>query len=87
MEDVGASLLVSRAGIFCRARGELTMSSQSREGPWLDLLVMTSTMWFRGTFPRLRVDSLMQLSWKWLIPIALVNVMLVSALVLALPGF
>jgi NADH-quinone oxidoreductase subunit H len=50
-------------------------------------LVMTSTMWFRGTFPRLRVDSLMGLSWKWLIPIALVNVMLVSALVLALPGF
>ena len=57
---------------------------------WLAIkiaLVMTSTMWFRGTFPRLRVDSLMQLSWKWLIPIALVNVMLVSALVLALPGF
>jgi NADH-quinone oxidoreductase subunit H len=50
-------------------------------------LVMTSTMWFRGTFPRLRVDSLMGLSWKWLIPIALVNVMFVSALVLALPGF
>jgi len=50
-------------------------------------LVMTSTMWVRGAFPRLRVDSLMGLSWKWLIPIALVNVMLVSALVLALPGF
>jgi len=47
--------------------------------------VMTSTMWFRGTFPRLRVDSVMALSWKWLIPIALVNVMAVSALALALP--
>ena len=30
--------------IFCRARGVLTMSSQSRDGPRLDLLVMTSTM-------------------------------------------
>jgi NADH-quinone oxidoreductase subunit H len=49
--------------------------------------VMTMTMWFRGTFPRLRVDSLMGLSWKWLIPIALVNVMAVSALIILVPGF
>ena len=47
---------------------------------------MTMTMWFRGTFPRLRVDSLMGLSWKWLLPIALANIMLVSAAVLLLPG-
>jgi len=48
--------------------------------------VMTMTMWFRGTFPRLRVDSVMGLSWKWLLPIALGNIMLVSALVLLFPG-
>jgi NADH-quinone oxidoreductase subunit H len=57
---------------------------------WLFLkiaLVMTTTMWFRGTFPRLRVDSLTALSWKWLIPFALANVMGVSALVLLVPGF
>lgn len=48
--------------------------------------VMTLTMWFRGTFPRLRVDSLMQMSWKWLIPAALVNIMAVTALALWLPG-
>jgi NADH-quinone oxidoreductase subunit H len=56
---------------------------------WLAIkiaLVMSSTMWFRGTFPRLRVDSLMGLSWKWLIPAALVNIMAVTALALALPG-
>jgi NADH-quinone oxidoreductase subunit H len=47
--------------------------------------VMTSTMWIRGTFPRLRVDSLMALSWKWLIPVSLANIMAVSALVLLLP--
>lgn len=46
--------------------------------------LMTVTMWFRGTFPRLRVDSLMSLSWKWLVPAALFNIMLVSALAIAL---
>ncbi|HEY5506242.1 MAG TPA: NADH-quinone oxidoreductase subunit NuoH [Coriobacteriia bacterium] len=55
---------------------------------WLVLkivAVMTSTMWIRGTFPRLRIDSLMALAWKWTIPIALANIMVVSALALLLP--
>jgi len=57
---------------------------------WLALktaLLMTSTMWFRGTFPRLRVDTLTELSWKWLLPAALLNVMLVGALALAFPAY
>jgi NADH-quinone oxidoreductase subunit H len=68
--------------------GGWTMGFLGASPLWLLLkmvLVMSLTMWFRGTFPRLRIDSMMAMSWKWLIPIALVNIMAVTALALWLP--
>ena len=39
-------------------------------------------MWFKWTFPRLRIDQLLALEWKYLLPINLMNLMLTSFLTL-----
>ena len=43
-------------------------------------------IWFRGTFPRYRFDQLMQIGWKWLLPLSLANVAVVALGVLLLKG-
>jgi len=57
-------------------------------GPWLpDVVwflikvyaVILAIFWARGTFPRLRIDQLMALGWKVLVPLSFVNLILTTA--------
>ena len=39
-------------------------------------------MWFKWTFPRLRIDQLLTLEWKYLLPINLINILVMAFIVL-----
>ena len=47
------------------------------------MLFMLGYIWFRATFPRFRFDQLMDLGWKWMIPLALGNIFVTGVVVLA----
>jgi NADH-quinone oxidoreductase subunit H len=47
------------------------------------MLFMMMYIWFRATFPRFRFDQLMDLGWKWMIPLALGNIVVTGIFILA----
>jgi NADH-quinone oxidoreductase subunit H len=46
------------------------------------MVFMLMYVWFRATFPRFRFDQLMELGWKWMIPLALANIAVTGIVVL-----
>ena len=58
--------------------------------PWLWFLVKVGLVffvivWIRTTVPRLRIDQLMALAWKFLFPLALLNLLITAVEILAWP--
>lgn len=63
--------------------------------PWLQpvwfaaklLVFLYVFVWVRGTFPRVRYDQLMRLGWKGLLPIAIANLIVTSAVMVFVPRY
>jgi len=58
--------------------------------PWLWFIIKTFVVffimvWTRTTLPRVRIDQLMALAWKFLLPLALINLFVTAVQVLAWP--
>src|SRR6185436_16457913 len=47
------------------------------------MLFMMGYIWIRATFPRFRFDQLMDLGWKFMIPLALANSFVTAIFILA----
>jgi NADH-quinone oxidoreductase subunit H len=47
------------------------------------MLFLLMYVWFRATFPRFRFDQLMDLGWKFMIPLALANIVVTGIFILA----
>jgi len=86
--------LAEFANMFIAAAVAATLFLGGWQGPWLpgELWFLLKTvglvfvmMLFRWTYPRLRVDQLMSFSWKFLLPLAFVN-LIVTGFILAYGG-
>jgi NADH:ubiquinone oxidoreductase subunit H len=72
---LGVGALCARPGIIGAVQGPFWFLLKV-------LLFLFFYVWTRGTLPRFRYDQLMAFGWKFLLPLALANLMVTSLVIL-----
>jgi len=70
-------------------RGWVGPGSEYIGGLWFvikTLFIFVLLIWFRVTFPRLRIDHVMGFAWKFLFPLSVINLFIVAVEVTAFDG-
>ncbi|HPR63502.1 MAG TPA: NADH-quinone oxidoreductase subunit NuoH [Thermoanaerobaculia bacterium] len=90
MAEYANMVLVSSIGTVLFLGGWLPPFPSVTRGTMIDLplfwffakvaVFLFLLIWFRATFPRYRFDQLMALGWKWLLPLAILNVIALAML-------
>jgi NADH-quinone oxidoreductase subunit H len=50
------------------------------------LVLLYFIVWLRATYPRLRYDHLMAFGWKFMLPLAIINVMITATVIVLVGG-
>ncbi|KAA0238036.1 MAG: NADH-quinone oxidoreductase subunit NuoH [Dehalococcoidia bacterium] len=81
--DIGYAIAAAAFGVTVFLGGWTFFGLEKWVPPWLIFIGKTYLfyflfIWTRGTLPRLRIDQLMTFAWKFMLPIALLNLVIVA---------
>ncbi len=81
--DIGYALAASAFAATVFLGGWSMFGLDQWVPPWMIIIGKTHLfyfvfIWTRGTLPRLRIDQLMAFAWKFMLPVALMNLVLVA---------
>ena len=81
--DIGYALAASALAATLFLGGWSMFGLDKWIPPWLILIGKTHAfyflfIWTRGTLPRLRIDQLLEFAWKFLLPVAALNLLLIA---------
>ncbi len=81
--DIGYAIAAAAFGSTVFLGGWTLFGLEEWVPPWIIFIGKTHLfyflfIWTRGTLPRLRIDQLMTFAWKFMLPIALINLAIVA---------